>query len=84
MKVGALITLERYVFRERQMKTLSVIIDGDTHSAEVEHVVFKLLQDGATLRKRPLEWFLTQVVEKYGSLSEATIEKYMDENWIQD
>lgn len=64
------------------MIEVQVEVDGKRELTQVSEETFELLQDGACLRGRPIEWYLFRVVKEYGSLTEKNILKFMDEKWI--
>ena len=68
--------------KDEKMPTVFVAVDGVIHRADVCHDTHEYLRDGALLRGRPLQWFLWRIVKKYGALTEETITKFMDEEWI--
>jgi hypothetical protein len=69
-------------FKEVRLKTVSVEFGGQTLTAEVSDETHEFLRVGAELRNRPVAFFLSRVMAKYGEFTEASINRFMDEVWI--
>jgi hypothetical protein len=60
---------------------ISVEMDDGKHTLLISEETYEILQDGALLRNKKIEWFLHLTVSKYGSLTEENILKLMDK-WV--
>ena len=64
------------------MVSVSVEVDGKTESAEISQGLYEILRDGAELRGRPIQLYLSRTVKRYGNLTEENIRKLLDEQWV--
>ncbi len=60
---------------------VQIVLQIDT-SVEVSEQTYEFIRDGIYLRGMPMETFLLKVLHKYGTLSEETILKFMEEYWV--
>lgn len=64
------------------MITVCVDVDGTLYSGEISSETYILLEDGAYLRNRPLQYFLYRVVKEYDVLNQESILRFIGEKWI--
>ena len=64
------------------MPTVTTMANNRVESAEISDETYIFLRDGAALRKQDIVWLLRHIAELYGSLTEATITRYMEEKGV--